>query len=317
LRPERGPADLDRRHRFNLIGILALPNAFQTGLVLSVLSGSPFNITTGFDDNGDTVANDRPAGVTRNTGRGPRTVQLDLRFAKTFNIAPLRGGNKRDSFDLIVDVFNATNHTNVSNTVGVLSSPSLAVQFGGGSENSPVRCEIPVSTVMVAQDEQGMHRVSSNTWRLWREMRPYAWHLVALFVFSLLATPLALLTPLPLKIAVDNINARPLPSFLVRALPRASHARTVTCSPWPRESWSRGVIESASWIRHLLADRLYRGTDAAGLSRQTVSPRAAPVVVYHDGKGTADSLTAFNTMPRRSKTSSSTGSCRFSRRGSR
>src|SRR5260370_12010351 len=63
------------------------------------------------------------------------------------------------------------------------------------------------------------HRVSSNTWRLWREMRPYAWHLVALFVFSLLATPLALLTPLPLKIAVDNINARPLPSFLASVLP--------------------------------------------------------------------------------------------------
>jgi len=135
LRPERGPAGLDRRHRFNVIGILALPNAFQTGLVLSVISGSPFNITTGFDDNGDTVANDRPAGVTRNTGRGPRTVQLDLRFAKTFNIAPLRGGNKRDSFDLIVDVFNATNRTNVGNTVGVLSSPF----FGRGNSASAAR----------------------------------------------------------------------------------------------------------------------------------------------------------------------------------
>ena len=114
---------------------VTLPNAFQTGLVLSVISGSPFNITTGFDDNSDTVANDRPAGVTRNTGRGPRTVQLDLRFAKTFNIAPLRSGNKRDSFDLIVDVFNATNRTNVSNTVGVLSSPF----FGRGNSAATAR----------------------------------------------------------------------------------------------------------------------------------------------------------------------------------
>src|SRR5438874_13542056 len=64
-----------------------------------------------------------------------------------------------------------------------------------------------------------MHRVRSNTGRLWREMRPYAWHLAALFAFSLLATPLALLTPLPLKIAVDNINGRPLPSFLARVVP--------------------------------------------------------------------------------------------------
>jgi outer membrane receptor protein involved in Fe transport len=135
LRAERGPADADWRHRFNLIGILALPKAFQTGLVLSVTSGSPFNITTGFDNNGDTVANDRPAGVTRNTGRGPRTVQLDLRFAKTFNVAPLRSGNKRDSFDLIVDVFNAINRVNVTNIVGVLSSPF----FGRANSASPAR----------------------------------------------------------------------------------------------------------------------------------------------------------------------------------
>ena len=70
-----------------------------------------------------------------------------------------------------------------------------------------------------------MRGVRSNIWRLGQEMRPYAWHLMALFVFSLLATPLALLTPLPLKIAVDNINARPLPSFLVGVLP-ASVARS-------------------------------------------------------------------------------------------
>jgi hypothetical protein len=29
-------------------------------------------ITTGFDDNGDTTTNDRPAGIKRNTGVGPR-----------------------------------------------------------------------------------------------------------------------------------------------------------------------------------------------------------------------------------------------------
>jgi len=73
--------------------------------------------------------------VTRNTGRGPRTVQLDLRFAKTFNVAPLRSGNKRDSFDLIVDVFNAINRVNVTNIVGVLSSPF----FGRANSASPAR----------------------------------------------------------------------------------------------------------------------------------------------------------------------------------
>ena len=40
-----------------------------------------------------------------------------------------------------------------------------------------------------------MNRTSSITWRLWLEMRPYLWHLVGLFLISLMATPLALLTP--------------------------------------------------------------------------------------------------------------------------
>jgi hypothetical protein len=138
LRAEWGPADFDWRHRFNLMGVLTLPRAFQTGLVLSAISGSPFSITSGFDDNGDTVANDRPPGVTRNTARGPRTIQLDLRFAKTFNIARLWGAEqpqRRDTLDLTVDVFNAINRTNVTGIVGVLSSPF----FGRANSASSAR----------------------------------------------------------------------------------------------------------------------------------------------------------------------------------
>jgi ATP-binding cassette, subfamily B, bacterial len=65
-----------------------------------------------------------------------------------------------------------------------------------------------------------MNRTSSITWRLWLEMRPYLWHLVVLFLISLMATPLALLTPLPLTMAVDNVIGNgPLPSFLDGLLP--------------------------------------------------------------------------------------------------
>jgi hypothetical protein len=135
LRAERGPADFDPRHRFNMIGTMALPKGLSTGLVLSAVSGLPFNVTTGFDNNGDTVANDRPPGVTRNTGRGPRTLQLDVRLAKTFNVARVQGGNKRDSFDITVDVFNAINRVNLTNIVGVLSSPF----FGRGNSAAPAR----------------------------------------------------------------------------------------------------------------------------------------------------------------------------------
>src|SRR4029453_13566255 len=48
-----------------------------------------------------------------------------------------------------------------------------------------------------------------DSWRLWREARPYCWHLAALFSLGLLGTPLALLTPVPVKIAVDSVIGSP------------------------------------------------------------------------------------------------------------
>jgi ATP-binding cassette subfamily B protein len=65
-----------------------------------------------------------------------------------------------------------------------------------------------------------MKAANSTTWRLCREMRAYVWHLVALILISLMATPLALLTPMPLKVAVDTvIGGRPLPAYLDLLLP--------------------------------------------------------------------------------------------------
>jgi ATP-binding cassette subfamily B protein len=56
--------------------------------------------------------------------------------------------------------------------------------------------------------------------RLLREARPQWPHLVALSVISMLATPLALLVPLPLKIAVDSvIGSHPAPAFLAAVIP--------------------------------------------------------------------------------------------------
>jgi ATP-binding cassette, subfamily B, bacterial len=56
--------------------------------------------------------------------------------------------------------------------------------------------------------------------RLAREARPYWPHIGALFVISLLAIPLALLTPVPLKVAVDSVlGSHPVPGFLDAVLP--------------------------------------------------------------------------------------------------
>src|SRR4030095_17188655 len=56
--------------------------------------------------------------------------------------------------------------------------------------------------------------------RLLRQARPYGLYIVGIFLLNLLSTPLALLTPLPLKIVVDSaIGSQPIPHFLEAVLP--------------------------------------------------------------------------------------------------
>src|SRR5215813_92376 len=143
LGPERGRADFDQRHRFNFTGRFRTPLDFTLGARLALASGVPFNITTGFDDNRDTVANDRPLGVTRNTGRGPGLAQLDLRLSRRirgipspFKNADGSGDSEGSGYFLIsADAFNAFNHTNFSRLIGEQSS-SL---FGQANSALPAR----------------------------------------------------------------------------------------------------------------------------------------------------------------------------------
>ena len=101
---------------------------FRVGSILTLASGVPFDITTGFDDNGDSVVNDRPTGVTRNTGRGPGFAQLDLRLTKLLHLPIFFDDQDKDkgefrNLELNLDVFNALNHNNLTDVVGELSSP--------------------------------------------------------------------------------------------------------------------------------------------------------------------------------------------------
>lgn len=58
--------------------------------------------------------------------------------------------------------------------------------------------------------------------RLLSQSRPYWPHVAGVFLVSLLSTPLALLTPLALKIAIDSvIGSHPLPGFVNALLPSA------------------------------------------------------------------------------------------------
>jgi hypothetical protein len=67
LHPEWGRAFTDRRHVLNITGSITLPHGFRLTPFILASSGGPLNIQTGQDDNLDSVINDRPAGINRNS----------------------------------------------------------------------------------------------------------------------------------------------------------------------------------------------------------------------------------------------------------
>ena len=92
---EWGPSRQDVRHR-GFAGIsLRTPNAFSIGLTARWQSASPYNITTGEDTNGDTVSNDRPAGMSRNAARGQAFWTTDLHLGWNRSVMGGGGGGGR------------------------------------------------------------------------------------------------------------------------------------------------------------------------------------------------------------------------------
>ncbi|MBI4460149.1 MAG: TonB-dependent receptor, partial [Acidobacteria bacterium] len=86
LRSEWGRASSDQRHQLTTGLSTRLPWNLNSNLRMRANSGQPFNITTGFDDNNDTVTNDRPPGVPRNSGQGPGLFDVSLNLTKTITL---------------------------------------------------------------------------------------------------------------------------------------------------------------------------------------------------------------------------------------
>jgi hypothetical protein len=80
LADEWGPAQNDVAHRL-FIGLISqtLRN-FNVLMNVNATSGTPYSITTGRDDNGDGIFNDRPLGVARNSERGSLQWTLNANF---------------------------------------------------------------------------------------------------------------------------------------------------------------------------------------------------------------------------------------------
>ena len=126
--------------------------------------------------------------------------------------------------------------------------------------------------------------------RLLLEVRPYLPHMGLLLLVGLLATPLTLVTPLPLKIAVDTVlGSHPLPGPVRAALPRGMAPTQGQCL-----AIAVGLLVATALLK--------QGQDLANnllkkyvVERMTLDLRARVFrhahrlsFTYHDRQGTAD-----------------------------
>jgi hypothetical protein len=118
----------DREQEFHGSVNAQLPAGVFLTVTATALSGVPYNITTGRDDNGDTVSNDRPPGVARFSATGPAFYSTNVNLSKVFYLrrqtGPAAGGGGAGAqVNAFVNAFNALNRTNFDRISGVLSSP--------------------------------------------------------------------------------------------------------------------------------------------------------------------------------------------------
>ncbi len=83
LHQEWGRSSDNQRHHFQAGINGRLPGNLNVNTTLRWNTGRPYNIMTGFDDNGDTVLNDRPLGLARNAATGPGLFDTSINISKT------------------------------------------------------------------------------------------------------------------------------------------------------------------------------------------------------------------------------------------
>jgi hypothetical protein len=162
LRADRGPAANDFRHLISGFVSKRLPMGFSISTIFQATSALPYNITTGFDNNGDTVINDRPAGIGRNSARGAGRWEIGSRLSWGRDFGPEQqqttggpqirmvrvGGTdgaapptfpnaaiKKYRLEFYAQAFNLLNHANLGAFSGVETSPF----FGQATSAQPPR----------------------------------------------------------------------------------------------------------------------------------------------------------------------------------
>ena len=137
---ERGPSVVDQRHRAVLTFHYRFPLEITAGTVSTFASARPFNATTGVDNNGDGINNDRPMinGVVlgKSAFRGTPTSDVAAFVEKRFSFSESK------AILLRLEGFNLFNHGNfLGRGVTVFGTGQVAVptfgQFVGAVGTSP------------------------------------------------------------------------------------------------------------------------------------------------------------------------------------
>jgi hypothetical protein len=151
LSAELGPAITDARHRMFGLFNMQLFYGLSLGALFNYSSATPYNITTGFDDNRDSVINDRPRGTSRNSARGAGQWNLSARLGWGFGFGKraeanaqggtprlmrigggdadvpampgMMGANRRYRLEFYTQATNVFNRANRVNFAGVQTSP--------------------------------------------------------------------------------------------------------------------------------------------------------------------------------------------------
>ena len=107
---ERGPSVLDQRHRAVLSFVYHLPYNISAGTLTQFASSRPFNATTGIDNNGDGINNDRPVingqVIRKSAFRGTPTSDVGLFVEGRIKTS------ERTAVLLRLEGFNLLNHGN-------------------------------------------------------------------------------------------------------------------------------------------------------------------------------------------------------------
>ena len=134
---------------------IVLPRKVNLSTQFDAASGQPYNVTTGFDNNGDGVFNDRPvfsnaasspaapvyatrfgslspsgagAPLGRDAGTLPWNVHLDANLSRSFSL-PHKPRSEGQTLAVNLRSTNLLNHTNVLAVGGVLGSPFFAQAY--------------------------------------------------------------------------------------------------------------------------------------------------------------------------------------------